>query len=231
VPNSAVPVLASIDAPGLRGSSRCFRQPRPASLLGTPGNTLSWMNREATRFAMNLQRVFALVGIGFGIMFVLVNARSLPSPWHILAIAAAVSLTAAALWFGVAHARPVSAAGSRSVRAYWLAVAAEAVAIPVGAIALRRINGNSDLVVLWVVFVVGAHFIPAKAFGIGRYAELGAGLMGIAIVFGIFRLVGHIDSAPAIGGVLAGLSLLAFSAIPRLSWSTDGVGGGRAQVK
>jgi hypothetical protein len=194
-------------------------------------DTLLWMNREATRSAMNVQRVLALVGIGFGIVFVAVNARSLPSPGPILAIAAAVPLTAAALWFGVAHARPASAVRSGSVRAYWLAVAGEAVAIPAGAIALHRINGNSDLVVLWVVFVVGAHFIPAKAFGVGRYAELGAALMGIAVVFGILRLVGHIESAPATGGVLAGLSLLTFSAIPALSWSPENVGSGRGRVE
>lgn len=162
---------------------------------------------------MDLQRVFALVGIGFGAVFVLVNAGGLPSPWHIVAFAVGAVLAATALWFGVVRATPGPRTWSGSVKAYWLAVAAEAVAIPVGAGVLHRVMGTSDLVVLWVVFVVGAHFLPAKAFGVGRYAELGVALMLIAVVFSVLRLAGHIDSAPSAGGVLAGLSLLAFSAM------------------
>jgi hypothetical protein len=162
---------------------------------------------------MHLQRVFALVGIGFGAVFVLVNAAGLSGPWPIVAFAAGAALAAAAVWLGVVRATPDTGSWSGSVKAYWLAVAAEAVAIPVGAVVLHRIMGTSDLVVLWVVFVVGAHFLPAKAFGVGRYAELGATLMLVAVVFSVLRLVGHIESAPATGGVLAGLSLLAFSAM------------------
>lgn len=162
---------------------------------------------------MHLQRVFALVGIGFGAVFVLVNAAGLSGPWPIVAFAAGAALAAAAVWLGVVRATPDTGSWSGSVKAYWLAVSAEAVAIPVGPVVLHRIMGTSDLVVLWVVFVVGAHFLPAKAFGVGRYAELGVTLVLIAVVFTVLRLVGHIESAPATGGVLAGLSLLAFSAM------------------
>lgn len=168
---------------------------------------------------MNLQRVFALVGIGFGLMFVLVNASGLPSPWHIPALTAGIVLAALAIWFGVSRARPTSRSWTGSARAYWLAVAAEAVAIPVGANVLHQV-GTPDLTVLWVVFVVDAHFIPAKAFGVGRYSELGIALILTAVVFGVLRLAGHIQSAPAAGGVLAGLSLLTFSAIPAFSRAT-----------
>lgn len=166
---------------------------------------------------MNLSRVFAMVGIAFGAVFVIVNSGGLPSAWAIPALAVGTILGAAGIWFGVVRARPAPDLPRRGMRVYWLAVAAEAIAIPVGAWVLRTAFDAAELTVLWVVFAVGAHFLPALAFGLGRYGELGIWLIVLALVFGALRVVASMPSAPAMGGVLAGLSLLAVSAIPSLS--------------
>lgn len=63
-----------------------------------------------------------------------------------------------------------------ALRTYLLCVAAEVVAIPVGALVIRALDRPSDLIVVWVVFVVGVHFLPfarVRAAGVRR-ACLGA---------------------------------------------------------
>lgn len=161
----------------------------------------------------NLARVFSLVGMAFGTVFVMVNAGGLPSPWDVIARVVGLVLLAVAVWRLVkGEWGDVSIPGSP--RAYWVAVAAEVIAIPVGASVLTRVLDQPDLVVLWVVFVVGAHFLPARAFGIGRFAELGVVLMLLAVLFAAVDLAGDVDAAPSAGAVLAGVAMLAFSAVP-----------------
>ena len=162
-------------------------------------------------------RVFAVVGTVFGAVFVAVNAGRLPALWTAIALAAGAVLLVIAIWRGVLSSVRTEETWTTSPRAYWLAVAAEVVAIPAGATVLNRVVDEPDLVVLWVVLVVGAHFLPARAFGVGRYAELGVVLMSLAIVFAVVQLVGDVDWAAPAGAVLAGCALIAFAAVPALS--------------
>ncbi|MBB4929802.1 hypothetical protein F4561_000622 [Lipingzhangella halophila] len=169
---------------------------------------------------MNLGRLFALVGVLFGAVFVLVNAGGLPAPWDVAVRVAGVALTAAAAWFGIIRGSNNPQSWSGSPWVYWVAVGAEVVAIPAGAAVLTQVLDRPQLVVLWVVFVVGAHFLPARVFGIGRYAELGALLMLVAVVAAVVHAGAGVQWAPSAGAVLAGVALLVFAAIPALSRST-----------
>lgn len=164
---------------------------------------------------MPLNRIFALVGTAFGAVFVLVNAGGLPTPVAWSARAVGLLLVITDVWFGILRdrSRP-DLLDRRSARTYWLAVAAEVVAIPVGAAVIGTALGRPELVVLWVVFVVGAHFLPARAFGIGRWAALGLVMMAIAVVFAVAALAfGPVWAAA--GAVLAGLAMLGSVALPR----------------
>ncbi|GAB3219442.1 hypothetical protein GCM10027447_02340 [Glycomyces halotolerans] len=164
-----------------------------------------------------MSRIFAAVGIVFGTVFVFLNAGGLPDPWDVAARVAGAGLVAAAVWFGLIRSGSDGVRWSGSYLGYWIAVGAEAVAIPVGAQVLVRVLDRPDLVVLWVVFVVGAHFLPARVFGFGRFGELGAAMMVLAIVAGALRLGAGAAWAPSAAAVLAGVGLLVFAAVPALS--------------
>ncbi|GAA2332178.1 hypothetical protein GCM10009854_04230 [Saccharopolyspora halophila] len=171
----------------------------------------------AARPEAQLPRALALVGIVFGAVFVLVNAGGLPGPWDGVARIAGVCLIVTAAWRGLIRARPLEDTWPGSARAYWIAVGVEIVAIPAGAVVLNRVLELPDLVVLWVVFVVGAHFLPARMFAIGRYAELGVVLMLLAVGSAAAHLAAGLSWVPSLGAVLAGMVLLAFAAIPALA--------------
>lgn len=161
---------------------------------------------------MSLSRIAALVGISFGSVFVFVNAGALPEPWPVMVRGWGLILVLAAVWFGVVRAGDAEAppVDETSVRTYWVSVVAEVIAIPVGAFIISSVLDRPKITVLWVVFVVGAHFLPAKSFGIGRFAELGVVLMALAVVGAVVTLTVQTLAAP-IAAVLAGMVMLAFS--------------------
>lgn len=164
---------------------------------------------------MALHRIFAFVGIVFGTVFVFVNAAELPDPWHWIARAAGAILLVVALIFGVIRARSArSSPDARSARVYWISVGAEVVAIPLGSLIITNVIGRPELTVVWVVFVVGAHFLPARAFGFGEWAWLGAMLIVLAVGGAVGTLVVSDTWGPA-AAVLAGLALLTFSSVQR----------------
>lgn len=163
---------------------------------------------------MRLPQVFSAVCVIFGLVFVLVNAGGLPGPWDVAARVAGLLLLLAAAG-GILRSHASSESWSGSAKAYWVAVALEIVAIPVGATLLTRVLDQPDLVVLWVVFVVGAHFVPARSFGIGRYTVLGIVLMLLAVAGAATYLVTDLSCVPSAGAVMAGMALLGFAALPR----------------
>ncbi|MGV0775022.1 GNAT family N-acetyltransferase [Mycolicibacterium elephantis] len=165
---------------------------------------------------VRLSRIFTGICIAFGLVFVLVNAGGLPGHWDVVARIAGIALAFAAV-ARVLFSRAPEENWSGSPRPYWVAVAVEVAAIPVGATVLTRVLDQPDLVVVWVVFVVGAHFLPARAFGIGRYTALGIVLMLLALVSASGYLIADIPWAPAAGAVLAGAALLGFAAVPSMS--------------
>ena len=168
---------------------------------------------------MRTTPVGSIIGAVAGLVFVLVNAGAVPASlvWRVAALAA----FAAVLWFVVVRGRAVDpVAPSRSaLRTYGFSVVAMVVAIPVGARVVSNVLDRPHAVVVWVVFVVGAHFWPfARAFDLPVFRWLSLSLVAIAVV-GAIPALGS-DSATAAGwtGVAAGFALLIFSAIgPRLS--------------
>ena len=96
-------------------------------------------------------------------------------------------------------------------RTYWICVSAEVLAIFIGAQVILRVLQRPELSLVWVVFVVGVHFVPfARAFSLTRFAVLGAVLMAIAVAGGLVTLLVTPLGSPWTG-VLAGFALLGFA--------------------
>lgn len=148
-----------------------------------------------------------MIGAVGGLVFVLVNAGPLPGAtlWRVLGVAAFV----AALVL-VARSRVVSPAPSPgALRVYGLSVTAMVLAIVAGANVLTRAVDWPELVLCWVVIVVGAHFVPfARAFSAPVFLMLGWALVVIGISGGAAVLAGLAD-AESWCGVTAGFVLLA----------------------
>jgi hypothetical protein len=107
--------------------------------------------------------VGAVVGAVGGLVFIMVNAGGIPDPAALVVRILGVVAFLAALWLVWSRSgragdevRP----GRRAVRVYWLCVGAEVLSIPIGANVINRVFHRPELVILWVVAVVGAHFLP-----------------------------------------------------------------------
>lgn len=108
---------------------------------------------------------------------------------------------------------------SRSaIRIYGFSVTAMALSIPLGAAVLRNVFDKPDVVLVWVVFVVGLHFLPfSKAFNLPVFTWVAAALMLVAVIGAIAAIPTNDATATAATGVAAAFVLLLFAAIgPRL---------------
>ena len=88
-------------------------------------------------------------------------------------------------------------------------------AIPVGAQVLLRVLHRPALTPVWVVLVVGVHFLPfARAFRVPLFTWLGAVLITVAVLGGVATLqVGAV--AAGVTGMIAGVALLVFAVLTR----------------
>ncbi len=104
------------------------------------------------------------------------------------------------------------------VRTYGISVTAMVLLIPVGASIITNVLDKPNAVIVWVVFVVGAHFLPfARAFDLPVFAWLAAAMMLVAVVGAVPTLASNSAVAAGWTGVAAGFVVLAFSAVgPRL---------------
>lgn len=168
---------------------------------------------------MQRRPIGSLVGAIAGLVFVLVNAGAVPASttWRVIAVVA----SAAVIWFVVVRGPEVDQEppSRAALQTYGICVAVMVLAIPVGALILTRVLDRPNAVLVWVVFVVGAHFVPfARAFQLSIFYGLSASLVLVSVIGAVPTLVS--DSAVAAGwtGVAAGFVLLVFSALgPRLS--------------
>lgn len=147
-----------------------------------------------------------LVGATFGLVFVLVNAGPLPAAtvWRTLGVLAFAAVVVLLLRLRVPRP-PEPARGA--ARVYAVSVAAEVVAIPLGARALAALD-RSDLVLPWVVLVVGVHFWPfARAFHAPVFRWLALALVVTALAGGAAVVADVPDAGPA-SGVAAGFVLV-----------------------
>lgn len=125
------------------------------------------------------------------------------------------------MWFVVflgPEVHPQSPSRS-ALRTYGISVVAIVVAIPVGSALMSNVLEKPHAVLVWVVFVVGAHFLPfANAFHLPVFRWLSASLVLTAVIGAVPALAN--DSALVAGwtGVAAGFVLLVFSLVgPRLT--------------
>lgn len=106
-----------------------------------------------------------------------------------------------------------------ALRTYWICVIGEVVAIPVGALILRALH-QPLLTPVWVVLVLGVHFLPfARAFGVRLFAALGTTLIVVAVAGGVATISSGAVAA-AWTGTAAGVLLLAFSAFGAVNQHT-----------
>jgi hypothetical protein len=175
------------------------------------------------------QRVGSLVGAVAGLVFIEVNAGALPDPVGAVVRVVGVLAFLAVLWFSVLRRRSGADRGtdgggrmsSEGVRVYWFSVLAEVVCIPLGALVLNQVFHRPELVVVWVVAVVGAHFLPfARIFHAPLFVRLAWTLIALAAAGALATLLISTTFAP-IAAVLAGVALLGFAVGASLSRPTS----------
>ena len=159
-------------------------------------------------------RTGSLIGAVGGVLFVVLNAGVAGSPASVVLRVLGVAAFTGVLWFSVLRRparRPGPAPAPRALRTYLVCVAAEVVAIPLGAQVLTRLLDRPGLVLPWVVVVLGVHFLPfARAFGVRLFTVLAWTLVAVGVLGGALAVV--LDPrAAALSGVVAGFVLLAFA--------------------
>jgi hypothetical protein len=158
-------------------------------------------------------RIARLIGAGFGLVYVLVNAGALGSPLDAVLRVGAVLSVAALL--GVLLRGGPGPAGERPPvfgRGYALVVLAEVAAVVGGSLALGAL-GLPGARFPWLTFVVGVHFVLLARV----WRERSIGWVGGALaVCGALGLGAALAGAPpaavtVLAGVLPGVLLLAGS--------------------
>jgi hypothetical protein len=108
-----------------------------------------------------------IIGIVFGLVFVVVNSGPLGSPASTVLRIAGVVVAAVLLFVLQARMRGGTGGiaregGAGFTRGYWIVVAVEAVALFGGLVLINGVFGHGEFGVAWVAVVVGVHF-----FGLG----------------------------------------------------------------
>ena len=171
---------------------------------------------------MRNRPIGSVIGAIAGLAFVLINVGTVPAPllWRLLAASGFVAIIFFVVLRG-SEADQVSPSRS-AVRTYGISVAAMVLAIPLGATIITNVLDRPNAVLVWVVFVVGVHFLPlAHAFHLPVFRWLSASLVVVSVVGAVPTLTS--DSATTAGrtGVAAGFVLLLFAAVgPRLTRGT-----------
>lgn len=168
---------------------------------------------------MRTKPIGSIVGAIGGVVFVAVNAAGVPATF--VWIVAAAVLFLAIMWFVVlrgpeVHQDPPSRS---ALRTYGISVMAMIVAIPAGSALISNVLEKPNAVLVWVVFVIGAHFLPfATAFHLPVFRWLSASLVIAAVIGAVPALANDSAVAAAWTGVAAGFLLLLFSLVgPRLT--------------
>ncbi|SDD52239.1 hypothetical protein [Auraticoccus monumenti] len=178
---------------------------------------------------MRSERIGSAIGAVGGLAFVLANASALGSPLDVVARVLGGLLFLAVLALAVVGGRGDRAEAPpsrRQIRTYGFSVLGMVLAIAAGA-RLLTWTGYGDLVVLWVVLVVGLHFLPfARAFTQPLFTVLGWTLVALALVGAVLALALRDSDLAGVTAVVAGLVLLVTSLWPAL---TRGRGRARAR--
>lgn len=159
------------------------------------------------------QRTGITIGTAFGLVFVLVNAGALPSPWPlVLRVAAVLAFVGLQVALQAAARRPApDGAGGGFTRGYWLVVAVEVVALFGGREVVVRVLDVPEAGVAWVSLVVGVHFFGlAVVWSEASLHVVGAALTVCGAVGLVLAATGAGGATVAtVGGVVPGFALIA----------------------
>lgn len=148
-----------------------------------------------------------------GLLFVLVNAQTfLPELGLLVRLLGVLAfvLVVGQVLRGTRQSRAPGRPSPAAWRTFALSVAGMWLAIPLGTSLLNQQLDLPQLIVLWVVFMVGAHFLPfASVFRAPLFLPLAWTLMGLAAV-GVVLTLTVWPTAPTVVAVLAGFVLLGF---------------------
>jgi hypothetical protein len=169
----------------------------------------------------------ALIGAGFGLLFLIINSSQFSSLGRTLVIALGVLAFAGIAVFAVRSLMQHRGSGSADAdvtgsrkrdrrepplgRAYWIIVLIEAILLFAGTRLLAGL-GHPELGVAWVAVIVGTHFYAlGRVFGLDRFHVLAT----VVTLCGIGGFIAFFAAAPAfipvISGVISGFVLLAFA--------------------
>lgn len=158
------------------------------------------------------QRLGLTIGTTFGLVFVLVNAGALPSPWPlVLRVAGLLAFAGVQLVIHTSPPRPATDGGAAGfTRGYWAVVAVEVVALVVGVQVLARVFDGPEAGVAWVSLVVGLHFFALAVVWRERSLHVLAAALSACGASGLLlAAAGAGEPAVAtVGGVLPGFVLL-----------------------
>jgi hypothetical protein len=160
------------------------------------------------------QRLGLTIGSVFGLVFVLVNAGALPSPWPLVVRACGVlAFVAVQLALRAAAQRPAAERGDGAGfnRGFGIVVAVEVVALFGGLQVLGRVFDAPDAGVAWISLVVGLHFVAlAVVWGESSLHVLGGAVTVCGVAGLVLAATGADPSAvAAVAGVVPGFILLA----------------------
>ncbi|MCW2762140.1 MAG: hypothetical protein JWR85_2341 [Marmoricola sp.] len=159
-----------------------------------------------------------LVGAVFGLVFVLVNAGDLPSPWSLVVrVLGVLAFVAVVVVLRRGGAEPLPSAGRRALRLYGVAVVVEVLAL-FGGTSLLNQTGHEELGLPWVVIVVGLHFVPIGFIFRAKFFYALAGILVALGVLGSALALAGTDRwvVSLVTGVGAGATLLTFATRPSL---------------
>ncbi|MGO3066227.1 MAG: hypothetical protein ACTIIT_09400 [Brevibacterium linens] len=166
----------------------------------------------------------ALIGAGFGLLFLIINTVQFSILGRTLVIAVGVIVFVGIAVLAVRGLLRKRGGGGRLGesgergpreppfgRAYWIIVLIELVLLFAGTRLLASL-GHSELGVAWVAVVVGTHFYAlGRVFGLDRFHVLAT----VVTLCGIGGFIAFFAAAPAfipvISGVISGFVLLAFA--------------------
>jgi hypothetical protein len=170
---------------------------------------------EGKRHPMSSRTVARAIGATFGLVFIMVNAGAVDSPWSSVLRALGVVAFVGVIWSGWGRGDVAVRSRPGALRFYWASVALEAFALVVGSRVLTD-SGRAEYGVAWVAFAVGFHLLPfAWAFNTPSFLPLGLVLMGLGIIGAALGLAGAGAAAIALtAGVGSGSALVGWAAVP-----------------
>lgn len=164
------------------------------------------------------QQIGSTIGATAGLVFIQLNAGSLPGGIAVavraLGVAAFLAVVTLTVLRRGEEQQPGPTPTQQAWRIYWSMVIFEVILLPLGVKILLGMH-HPELTVPWVALIVGAHFLPfAKAFGVPRFLTLAWTMIALALIGGVLAVAVSPAAGHFVAGVLSGVSLLA-SALPR----------------